>query len=212
MFPDRADRFLPGYKKTMNKYSLDDLKKFIPEGADKGKTLLDLGCGVRKRPGHIGVDTARLEGVDIVCDIEKGLPFEDNIIDGVWSNFLFEHVSDTVFLFKELYRVCANGAIVEFRVPYYQSVTQYKDPTHKAAIMPEMMRYFTVEKWYGSDYGIGTNFELLYVKYDYLPPFDLLAGRKLFFLWPVTYPALLFARRFLWNVVHSIRLRLRVIK
>ena len=116
--------------KTMQKYSAGELKKLTPGGADTDKILIDLGCGSRKRQGHIGIDTAKLEGVDIVCDIEKGLPFEDGCVDGVWSNFLFEHVSDTVFLFKELYRVCRNGATVEFRVPYYQSVTQYKDPTH----------------------------------------------------------------------------------
>ncbi|MBU2575131.1 MAG: class I SAM-dependent methyltransferase [Elusimicrobia bacterium] len=196
----------------MNRYSTDNLKKLIPGGADKGKIFLDLGCGARKRPGHIGVDSVKLEGVDIVCDIEKGLPFEDNSVDAVWSNFLFEHVSDTIFLFKELYRICRNGALVEFRIPYYQSVTQYKDPTHKAIIVPEMFQYFTTKKWYGSDYGINTDFRLLEVQYDYLPPFDLFAGRKLFFLWPITYPALLFARRFLWNVVHSITVKLRVVK
>jgi len=177
-----------------------------------GGIRLDLGCGARKRPGHIGVDTVKLEGVDIVWDIEKGLPFEGDTVDSVWSNFLFEHVADTAGLFRELYRVCKKDAIVEFRVPYYQSLTQYKDPTHKAVILPETMRYFSSEKWYGSDYGFGTNFKLLGVKYDYLPPFDLLVGRKLFFLWPLTWPLILFARRFLWNVVHSVTIKIQVIK
>jgi len=195
----------------MDKLSQAELKKLLPAGAE-GKVFLDLGCGARKRPGHIGLDTAKLEGVDLVCDIEKGLPFEDGSVDGVWSNFLFEHVSDTVFLFKELYRVCRNGAIVEFRVPHYQSVTQYKDPTHKAAIMPEMLPYFGEDRWYGSDYNINTNFKLLKIDYNYLPPFNWFVSRRLFFLWPVTWPALLFARRFLWNVVHSTTMKLQVIK
>lgn len=176
------------------------------------KIYLDLGCGNRKRRGYIGVDGKRLEGVDIVCNIEEGLPFEDNSVEGIYSNFFFEHVGNIIFLFQEVYRVCRHGAVVELKVPYYQSVTQYKDPTHKAMVMPEMIPYFSSNMWYGSDYGINTNFKLLGVKYDYLPPFNKFASRKLFILWPATYPLLLFARRFLWNVVHSITLRLLVVK
>lgn len=196
----------------MHRYTTEELKKLSPGGAAKEKILLDIGCGASKRPGYIGLDTVKLEGVDIVCDIEKGFPLEDNTVDGVWSNFLFEHISDTVSLFKDLYRICRNGAVVEIRVPYYQSVTQYKDPTHKAVIVPEMLAYFTTEKWLRFDYNIRTDFRLQEVKYDYLPPFDFLMGKKMFLFRPLTYPLILFARRFLWNVVHSITLKLLVVK
>ncbi|MBU2530352.1 MAG: class I SAM-dependent methyltransferase [Elusimicrobia bacterium] len=196
----------------MDKYSANSLNKFTSKEAGENRLLLDLGCGKRKRLGYIGIDSVKLDGVDIVCDIEKGLPFEDNIIDGIWSNFLFEHILSTESLFKEIYRICKNEAIIEFRVPHYQSLTQYQDPTHKAIILPETMRYFTLDDWYGSDYKINTNFKLLEVKYDYLPPFNFFIAKRLFFLWPITYPVLLFARRFLWNVVHSITMKLKVVK
>ena len=189
-------------------YSRAELAALLPGG----EIRVDLGCGSRKRPGHIGVDSAALPGVDIVCDLNAGLPFEDGAVDAVWSNFLFEHVQDTVRLFRELYRVCRPGATVEFRVPYYQSLTQYKDPTHRAVILPETMRYFTKENWYGSDYGIGTDFRLLKISYDYLPPFDRIMSRKLLLLRPLTYPFVLFARRFFWNVVHSVTMLLAVEK
>ncbi len=196
----------------MEWYSIDKLRILLSDSVEKNKIFIDLGCGTRKRLGYIGVDTVKLDGVDIVCNLEEGLPFEDNVIDGIYSNFFFEHISNTILLFQEIYRICKSGAIVEFRVPYYQSITQYKDPTHKAIITPEMIRYFTDDKWYGSDYGINTNFKLLEVKYDYLPPFNIFASKKLFFLWPITYPILIFARRFLWNVVHSISIKLQVVK
>lgn len=196
----------------MTRYSADDLRGLLPEGVSKDNIYIDIGCGTRKRQGYIGIDSVKIDGVDIVCNLEEGFPLEDNTVDGIWSNFLFEHISNTIFLFQEIYRICKNGAIVEFRVPYYQSVTQYKDPTHKAIIMPEMMRYFTSDKWYGSDYGIRTNFKLLEVKYDYMSPFHGFISKKLFFLWPITYPLLIFARRFLWNVVHSITIKVQVIK
>src|SRR4030043_1113426 len=112
-------------------YTKQELQEML---GGNGIVKIDLGCGTRKQENHIGVDLAKLDGVDIVCDINIGLPFEDNTINGVYSNFMFEHIPDTVGLFKELYRVCTNGAIMEFKVPYYQSLTQFKDPTHKAFI------------------------------------------------------------------------------
>jgi len=192
------------------KYSRNRLQEMLPD--QSGPVLIDLGCGARKRPGHIGVDIAKLPGVDLEVDIDKGLPFEDNSIDGLYSNFLFEHVRDIVFLFKEIYRVCRNSAVVEFRVPHYQSLTQYKDPTHKSVILPETIPYFTADKWYGSDYGINTEFRLIETQYEYLPPFSRWVGRRYFLLRPLLFPVLMFARRFLWNVVHSITIRLKVIK
>ena len=44
--------------------------------------VLDIGCGAHKQPGTIGVDQRRVPGVDVVCDFERGLPFEDSSIAG----------------------------------------------------------------------------------------------------------------------------------
>jgi SAM-dependent methyltransferase len=188
----------------------DQLLAMAGPGAEK--VLIDLGCGTRKRAGYIGVDKTKLAGVDVVCDFEAGLPFENDTVDGIWANFLFEHVANLISLFQELYRVCRKDAIIECKVPYYQSVTQYKDPTHRSFITPQTIRYFGEEKWYGSDYKIGVNFKLLRVDYQYLPPFDRLMSKKLFILRPIVYPFILFGRRFLWNIVHSIRLTIQVQK
>jgi len=176
------------------------------------KIQIDLGCGNRKLDGYIGVDTFKSKKTDLISNIENGLPFKNNSIDKIYSSFLFEHISNPIKLFQEIYRVCKNNTIVKFRVPYYQSVTQYKDPTHKTPIMPEMIRYFTEDKWYGSDYNINTNFETLKIKYQYFRPFNWMTDKRICFLWPITYPIVLFARRFLWNVVHSITITLKVIK
>jgi len=194
----------------MKRYSREELLPLSKEFS--GQIFIDLGCGERKKQGYIGVDIFNAGGVDVLFDLSHGLPFEDNIIDGVYSNFFFEHVPNTIYLFQEVYRVCKHGATVEFCVPHYQSFTQYKDPTHKAIIPLEMVRYFSDEKWYGSDYGINTNFKVINVQYAYLPPFRTLTSKWLFPLWPITYPIVLFARRFLWNVVHSMTIKLKVIK
>ncbi len=192
----------------MKKFTREELQKLTKNNS--GKVNVDLGCGARKREGYIGLDSASLEGVDIVCNIEEGLPFEDNSIDEIWSSFMFEHVSNPIFLFQELFRICKNDAIIEFRVPYYQSISQYKDPTHKTIITPETMQYFTNDKWYGSDYGINTNFKMLNVEYEYFPPF--VRVNRIFITKILIYPFMVFARRFLWNVVHNITIKMQVIK
>lgn len=187
----------------MKKYNRRTLKEEFNITDDL--ICLDLGCGLRKQNGYIGIDNRKLEGVDIVCDIEKELPFEDNTIDRVYCNFLFEHIDNIIFFMQELYRICRDGATILASFPYWSSVTQWKDPTHKKVITVETFRYFSDEKWYGSDYKINTNFKVKGVKYNYLPPFN---KRRYFFLFPFRE----MFRNHLLNVVHSVWVELQVIK
>ena len=49
--------------------------------------LRDIGCGTNKKQGYLGIDKVKLRGVDIICDVEHGLPFKDNTVDEilVWN-------------------------------------------------------------------------------------------------------------------------------
>ena len=78
---------------------------------------IDLGCGRAKRPGYIGLDLYPYRGVDIVCDLESGLPFEDNSVQRVYANHVLEHIERFISLMQEIYRVCCPDAHVEVRVP-----------------------------------------------------------------------------------------------
>jgi SAM-dependent methyltransferase len=167
------------------------------------KVLIDLGCGKRKQLNHIGVDRVVLPGVDIVCDLDSGLPFKTASVDGVYANFLFEHSSDFIRLVREVYRICRNGSLIRLRVPYWSSFTQWKDPTHRQVVTEETFRYFSNEDWYGSDYRFGVNFRTRRVEYVYLAPFD----RRFI-------PEFLkrFMRRYFLNIVHSMWIELEVLK
>lgn len=46
---------------------------------------LDIGCGNRKRGNYIGIDKCLLDGVNIGCNVEKGMPIKDNTVDRVYS-------------------------------------------------------------------------------------------------------------------------------
>ena len=95
--------------------------------------LLDLGCGPNCRPGHIGIDAWQFPGVSYVRDLRRGLPFDDNSVDGIWSAHFVEHLSgeDLLFLIEEAYRVSKPGIEWTIIVPDATSPNRYKDPTHQ---------------------------------------------------------------------------------
>lgn len=164
------------------------------------KIFLDLGCGNRKKEGYIGMDRYLLKGVDIVSDIDKGLPFKDDVIEGVYSNYFLEHTIDLIFTFQEIYRVCKNKALVVLTVPYYTSINAFKDPTHKNFFTEETFKYFSRDKWYGSDYKINTNFRLLDIEYHYSRLVKILPFFKKYI------------RRHIINSVGAMTVKLEVIK
>jgi len=108
---------------------------------------LDIGCGKWKKPGFTGVDIVKLDGVDIVCNLEKEkLPLEDNSVNEIYTRYFLEHVSDLIKVMEELWRVCGSGAKIVAGVPYYNSIGAFKDPTHKRFFTYETFDYFTATK------------------------------------------------------------------
>ena len=53
--------------------------------------MLDLGCGPNKNQGFTGIDRGEFDGVDIVRDLCRGLPFADSSIDGIMAKHILEH-------------------------------------------------------------------------------------------------------------------------
>lgn len=86
---------------------------------EKPLLSIDLGCGSLKRPGTIGVDVVPHEGVDHVLDFARQpLPFADDSVAFVFSSHCLEHMSDPLPLFREIGRVCQDGAKIELWTPY----------------------------------------------------------------------------------------------
>jgi len=94
---------------------------------------IDLGCGRQKRdPGAIGIDIRDYEPVDIVADIETGIPLPDNSVERVTAVSVLEHIDDLPGVMAEIHRVCIDGATVTGKVPHWRDRTAYSDPTHVA--------------------------------------------------------------------------------
>ncbi|MER3448016.1 MAG: hypothetical protein C4291_14835, partial [Candidatus Dadabacteria bacterium] len=104
--------------------------------------VLDIGCGRNKVPGSIGVDVARVGGVDVVGTVER-LPFKENTADVVYLSHVLEHVDSLVDAMEEIWRVCKHGALVHIWGPHFScGLYTWSDPTHRRAFTSTVFDYF----------------------------------------------------------------------
>ena len=111
---------------TMIKINLKDI---IESG---GKVAVELGCGMKKKEGRIGIDQKDFPNVDIVTDLEKGLAFlPDNSVDEIHCKSVLEHITNFEDLMGEIVRVLKNDGKAHVFVPHFSNPYYYSDYTHK---------------------------------------------------------------------------------
>ena len=93
---------------------------------------LDIGCGLHKRHGFIGVDLYAQSGVDLVVNLDKeSLPYKDGSVDEIYSSHFLEHVIDPLATLTELTRVLKENGLMSIIVPHYSNPYAYHF-THKS--------------------------------------------------------------------------------
>lgn len=114
------------------------------ERADKVR--IDLGCGMQKSPGFIGIDQIELPGIDYVADLEKGLPFlPDNCVDEYVATHFLEHIGNLEILLSEIHRTVKSDGTIKIVVPYFANPYYYSDHTHKRFFGLYTFDYFSKE-------------------------------------------------------------------
>ena len=94
--------------------------------------ILDVGCGVNKTPGSIGLDNNPRAAADVNHDLaEIPYPFADNEFDLVVANHVVEHVPDVMAFIGELHRVTKGGGRIRLLTPHYTNPDWANDPTHR---------------------------------------------------------------------------------
>jgi len=95
------------------------------------ENVVDLGCGPKKTPGALGVDTFPYPGVDVVANLdETPWPLEDGHFDRIHSAHIIEHVADVVSFLAEVHRIARPGATLHVITPHFSSLNSWADPTH----------------------------------------------------------------------------------
>ena len=110
--------------------------------------ILDVGCGINKYPGSIGIDRNPASRADVLCELDRlPYPFRDNSFDQVRAIHVIEHVSDVIATIEEFHRLVRPGGTIRIETPHYSDHSSFCDPTHKHHLTSFSFRYF------GEDHG-----------------------------------------------------------
>jgi SAM-dependent methyltransferase len=112
------------------------------------KPVLDVGCGINKYPGAIGLDRNLSTRADIIADLDHfPYPVRDSAFREVRAIHVIEHVSDVIRTMEEFHRVLAHGGRAIVVTPHYTDFSSFCDPTHRWHLNSFSLRYF------GEDHG-----------------------------------------------------------
>ena len=93
--------------------------------------IVDLGCGLKKKAGRIGIDAIDLPNVDIVADLEEGLSFlPDNSVDQIHCRSVLEHIDNFENLMQEIVRVLKKDGTAHVFIPHFSNPYYYSDFAH----------------------------------------------------------------------------------
>jgi SAM-dependent methyltransferase len=107
------------------------------------RTILDVGCGIRKYPGSIGIDFNSASAADVLCDLDRfPYPFADRTFDHLRAIHVIEHVTDVVRTMEEFHRLVRPGGRIRIETPHYTDYSSFCDPTHKHHLNSFSFRYF----------------------------------------------------------------------
>ena len=117
-------------------------------GSSSFKRTLDIGCGINKFAGAIGIDRNPRSRADVICDLDRfPYPFRDNSFAALRAVHVIEHVSDVIRAMEEFHRVVAPSGRVLIVTPHYTDFSSFCDPTHRWHLNSFSFRYF------GPDHG-----------------------------------------------------------
>lgn len=124
-----------------------------------GQRVLNLGCGRRNPPECFGIDILPFQGVDLVADINLGIPLPDTTFDLIVANDFLEHLDpkNKISVMENIYRVLVPGGFFQFEVPSTDGNNRgaFSDPTH-------ISFYNEISFWYFLDDPYGKGFRSLY--------------------------------------------------
>lgn len=157
-------------------------------GFDKylGTINLHLGCGNKPLKNFINVDYYNKTYADVITDLNKELPFINDSVDLIYSDNVFEHVENLVYLMKECHRILKPNGVLIVKVPYFKSKHAFVDPTHCNFFTVQSMDYYIKNSYFNEQYKFfDESFENLCV---YLDPNNKSLLKKLVSIYAVYLP------------------------
>lgn len=110
------------------------------DAKSKGLAMLDLGGGIDGLEGYIRMD---MEGGDVDCDLNEGIPMPDDSCYVVNASHIIEHLRDPLKTMGEIHRVLAHGGWAFIEVPSTDGRGAFQDPTHVSFWNENSFFYYT---------------------------------------------------------------------
>ena len=105
--------------------------------------ILDVGCGINKYAGAIGIDRNTRSRADVICDLDRfPYPFTDAAFDQVRAVHFIEHSSDVIRTMEEFHRLVKPGGRIFVVTPHYTDFSSFCDPTHRWHLNSSSFRCF----------------------------------------------------------------------
>ncbi len=100
---------------------------------------LNLGSGFRQQKEYVNIDNRPETDPDLLCDIEAGLPYEDDSISEIRAVDFLEHTHQVIFVIEEIWRVLKDNGLFYSRTPATCGRGAFQDPTH--------VSYWNLNSW-----------------------------------------------------------------
>ena len=112
--------------------------------------ILDIGCGVKKVAGAIGIDFSSLSDADVVINLNhERLPFDDSSVDFIYLSHTLKHLSFDGFfhVMSESYRILKPCADFKSVVQNFTTSVNLVNPFHNKNICfsERTFRFFSSE-------------------------------------------------------------------
>jgi glycosyltransferase involved in cell wall biosynthesis len=107
----------------------------------QGLLKVDLGGGIDPRSGYLTMDIDG--GADILCDLNDGIPLEDNSVGVINASHVIEHLKDPIKTMREIHRVLVDGGWAFIQVPSTDGRGAWQDPTHVSFWNKHSFWYYT---------------------------------------------------------------------
>jgi len=107
---------------------------------DRGLLKVDLGGGLNPRNGYTTIDQTN---ADINCNLNEGIPLDDNSVGVLNASHVLEHLKDPIKSMREIHRVLAHGGWAMIEVPSTDGRGAFQDPTHVSFWNEHSFWYYT---------------------------------------------------------------------
>jgi glycosyltransferase involved in cell wall biosynthesis len=136
-FLERNESIQIKTKELHNQYA----QQLAERDADlNGLLKIDMGGGLFPREGYKTIDQ---EDGDITCDLNEGIPLDDNSVGVLNASHVIEHLRDPIKTMREIHRVLAPGGWAFIEVPSTEGNGAWCDPTHVSFWNEDSFPYYT---------------------------------------------------------------------